>query len=85
MFRLHVRTCPMRRLRVWLVFAAGVLFAGQIAVVVIIRLGIIAAQAELNKTIKSTVEEVLKEKKIIGTEESPHPIFATTTAKGGQP
>lgn len=82
--RHHVAFCPIRRLRWWLVFAAGGLFVGQVAAVVIIKLGMTAAQVELQKTVETTVEKMLKEKKILGTETPVQaPVLVTTTNKGG--
>lgn len=69
--RRHIIACPVRRLRWWFIFLAGGLLVGQAAAVIIVRLSIAAGRAEVRETVRQTVEQVLREKKIIGDFEMP--------------
>lgn len=62
----HIGTCWIRRLRIWVAFAAGILVAGQVASVWIVRASLLAARAEMRDEVRKTVNEVLTERKITG-------------------
>lgn len=88
--RHHATNCWAKKLRVWLVFVAGVLFAGQIAVGVIVKVSLAAARAEIHEAIRQGVEQVLRERKIIGStkQDAPNWIAAyrgSSTLYAGSP
>jgi hypothetical protein len=82
--RHHVNTCVVKRLRWWLVFTLGFMAAGQLAAVWIVRASLIAARAEAREMIRETVDQLLREHKILG--EAPAPVGSVLVAtKGGTP
>lgn len=85
--RHHDTYCWAKRLRLWLYFVAGGLLVGQVAAVYIVRASLATYRAEtellkaqVREQIRETVDQVLREKKILG-QASAGPMFAATPMK----
>jgi hypothetical protein len=82
----HSAGCWTQRLRWWLAFCAGGVFVGQVAAVWIVHSSIGAARAEVQKIVRDTVDQVLKEKKLLGLEAQAQPAAeAVASLRRGVP
>jgi hypothetical protein len=83
LLRWHATTCPMKKLRIWLVFGLGFMVAGQAAAVWIVQASLAAARAEVKEIVRTTVDQVLRERKIVGEAPAALPSVALVNTVGG--